>query len=198
VVVHADTNFQNPTVYAQAALVSGAPSDVSLPPADNWLGNGTFTLNQVAAGESWLKATPTALSESTLGGLLQLKIDPNNNPSIDVPVVDTGVIATILGLLPGSPVLTETAAHAVIAFVTSTGTPAAGVQVTPSFGALKAYDSGPQFTDTETGSRGQALLLNAQPTTGSSVQFVTKTGDTGTVPLLLEGRVVTFVTVQIP
>lgn len=198
VVLHNESSFQNPIVYTQAALVSGAPADVSLPPADNWLGSGEFTLNQVATGQSWLKAAPTALPESTLGGLLQLTVDPNNNPSIAVPVVDTALMATILGTLPGSPALAQDAAHALITFVDSNNIPISGIQVQASFAATKAYDSGPQFSDTETGSRGQVLLLNTLPSPGASVAYTTKDNKTGTVPLLLEQRVVTFATIIVP
>jgi hypothetical protein len=199
VVVHSDTTFASPSVYTQAALLSGAPADVSQPPVGNWLGSGTFTINLVASGESWLKAVPTALADVTLGGLLQLKLDPNALPSsVDIPVVDTGVIVTILGVLPGSPAITTDAAHAVVTFVTSAGVPLAGVKVKPTFGALTAYDSGPQFTDTETGSRGQAVLLNAQPSPGAALSYTTSTGKSGNVSLLLENRIVTFATVTVP
>jgi hypothetical protein len=198
VVVHSDTTFSGPSVYSQPALLSGAPADVTQPPVGNWLGNGTFTLNLVASGESWLKAAPTALADVVLGGLLQIKLDPNALPSsVDIPVVDTGVIVTILGLLPGSPVLTTDAAHAVVTFVSSAGAPLAGVKVQPSFGAITAYDNGPQFTDTETGSRGQAVLLNVQPSPGATLSYTTSTGKSGNVSLLLENHVVTFVTVKV-
>ncbi|MCS6900893.1 MAG: hypothetical protein RMJ98_15015, partial [Myxococcales bacterium] len=181
VVVHSDTTFSNPSVYTQAALLSGAPADVNQPPVANWLGSGTFTLNQVASGASWLKAIPTALADVTLGGLLQLTLDPNALPTdLNLPVVDTGVITTILGLLPGSPTINTDAAHAVITFVSSAGAPLAGVKVQPSFGAIVAYDSGSQFNDTNTGSRGQALMLNAQSSPGASLTYTTSAGKSGT------------------
>lgn len=192
VVLHNESTFKNPILYSQTALITANPADVSLPPADNWLGSGEFSLYQVATGASWLKATPTALSESTLGGLLQITLDPSNNPSITVPVVDTALMATILGTLPGSPVLDQNAAHVLITFVDGNGTPTAGVQVKPSFAAIQAYDSGPEFSGTATGNRGQALLLNAQLTPGASVTYTANGGKTGTIPLLLEQRIVTF------
>jgi hypothetical protein len=101
-------------------------------------------------------------------------------------------------VLPGSPAINTNAAHAVVTFVTSAGAPLAGVKVQSSFGAITAYDSGPQFTDTETGSRGQAVLLNAQPSPGATLSYTTSAGKSGNVPLLLESQVVTFVTVTVP
>jgi hypothetical protein len=198
VMIHTDTTFQAPSLYPLSALLSASPADVTQPPADNWTGSGVFSLNLVASGKSWLKATPTALADTTLAGLQLVELDPAQPSTVDVPVVDTALLSTLLGTLPGSPALNQNAAHALLTFVSGAGTPEVGLKVEPSFGALRAYDNGPQFADTETGNRGQALLLNAAPVAGPTVTFTTQSGVTGTVPLLLEASTVTFVTVVLP
>lgn len=198
VVIHTDITFQNPPPYSFSALLSASPADVTQPPADNWTGTGFFSLSQVASGKSWIKATPTALADTTLGGILLVDLDPAQPSTVDVPVVDTALISTLLGTLPGSPALNQNAAHALLTFVSGAGTPEVGLKVEPSFGALRAYDNGPQFADTETGNRGQALLLNAAPVAGPTVTFTTQNGFTGMVPLLLEASTMTFVTVVLP
>lgn len=194
------------TVFTLGANISASPSG-TLPAVATALDTGTFSLDNVASGNSWILAQPSNSGQQTLAGRRDLTIKASGNGDIDAYVVDQSVFINILASLPTQTSLNTSAAHAVISFVDSQGAPVSGVSATSTVfdatntttAAIVVGDNGPDYGGTVSGVRGQILVLNFGATSSAKLTYQ-PSGSTQatTIGIANAAATVTFLTIVVP
>lgn len=153
----------------------------------------SYLLPDVASGPQWISTKPVAID--ALGTLAYATI-PEKDAQLDVLVVRTEALTTVLGTLPKPTALTPGAAHAIIFFRSPDGLALPATKLTPAFTAEVGHDDGPGFGGVETHGRGIAVLFNAKPA-NEAMATVEHAGATAAITLPLASDQVTMVTITL-
>lgn len=152
-----------------------------------------YTLSGVASGPQWISTKP--VSVDALGTLLFATVPPMD-AKLDLLVVRTEALTTVLGTLPKPTALAAQGAHAVVYFRSPEGLALSAVKLTPTFTADVGHDDGPGYGGVETHGRGIAVVFNAKAAP-AAMATIEHAGSKATITLPLASDQVTMVTVTL-